>query len=475
MNTNALGSLIDLLSKIVADYRGLASACDRNGLLQTAADARESADHIEHVLRQYNENPSPDGEVIAVAYYADKVKETYDADGNKMYVFSGANARVTTPDSDHFGNVNKKVSYCPSVFRSLGSVGASEDRDDLIDRVSALLETQARYLSSSGHRKNEYLAAMCNAAAEVENVLSSEIQANAGGAAGLSPVDATPPAPVNAGDAASRGGISGSSPPALPGADERTRTEGIQSLSPAPVNAGDAPSGNGGETERGAKDCGRRPSPAPDTRTLFDPNRHCDAERVIAWIDNPERELAVLAFTEGLERQIAYRFETAAASSEVRCVQGQAPAGDGSHDAGQPCPQSPDTATLSPVQSDSASSRLGSGAVQSAAERLAFGASGSVVYRPAQEGEALIPESAPATQQPDECSKAYEAWFKNNPPLANRWSSDSFTGFEAGWDAAMATERESSQEAFNAGFGYGRSGQWFVETAWKHHQQRRKS
>lgn len=43
--------------------------------------------------------------------------------------------------------------------------------------------------------------------------------------------------------------------------------------------------------------------------TPFDPNIHCDAQRVIAWIDDPDRKPANAAFTEGLERQIAYRFE----------------------------------------------------------------------------------------------------------------------------------------------------------------------
>ncbi len=37
--------------------------------------------------------------------------------------------------------------------------------------------------------------------------------------------------------------------------------------------------------------------------------RLADAQRVIDWIDNPARQPAVHAFTEGNERQIAYRFE----------------------------------------------------------------------------------------------------------------------------------------------------------------------
>lgn len=45
---------------------------------------------------------------------------------------------------------------------------------------------------------------------------------------------------------------------------------------------------------------------------LFDMRkRFCDAERLIAWIDDPKRQPAVHAFTEGHERQIAYRFEDA--------------------------------------------------------------------------------------------------------------------------------------------------------------------
>ncbi len=38
-------------------------------------------------------------------------------------------------------------------------------------------------------------------------------------------------------------------------------------------------------------------------------NKLADVERVCAWIDDPSRKRAVLAFTEGPERQIAYRFE----------------------------------------------------------------------------------------------------------------------------------------------------------------------
>lgn len=38
-------------------------------------------------------------------------------------------------------------------------------------------------------------------------------------------------------------------------------------------------------------------------------NKLADAERVCAWIDDPSRKRAVLAFTEGPERQICYRVE----------------------------------------------------------------------------------------------------------------------------------------------------------------------
>lgn len=37
--------------------------------------------------------------------------------------------------------------------------------------------------------------------------------------------------------------------------------------------------------------------------------RLADAQRLIAWLDDPKRKPAMLAFTEGNERQIAYRFE----------------------------------------------------------------------------------------------------------------------------------------------------------------------
>lgn len=38
-------------------------------------------------------------------------------------------------------------------------------------------------------------------------------------------------------------------------------------------------------------------------------NRLADSERIIAWLDDPKRRRAVNAFTEGPERQLAYRFE----------------------------------------------------------------------------------------------------------------------------------------------------------------------
>jgi hypothetical protein len=36
---------------------------------------------------------------------------------------------------------------------------------------------------------------------------------------------------------------------------------------------------------------------------------HANADRVIAWINEPKRKPAMLAFTEGPERQIAYAIE----------------------------------------------------------------------------------------------------------------------------------------------------------------------
>lgn len=41
-----------------------------------------------------------------------------------------------------------------------------------------------------------------------------------------------------------------------------------------------------------------------DLRTRF-----CDGQRVLAWLDDPERKPADMAFTAGLERQLAYRFD----------------------------------------------------------------------------------------------------------------------------------------------------------------------
>lgn len=37
--------------------------------------------------------------------------------------------------------------------------------------------------------------------------------------------------------------------------------------------------------------------------------KYVNAERLIEWMDNPERKPAIHAFTKGSERQIAYRFE----------------------------------------------------------------------------------------------------------------------------------------------------------------------
>jgi hypothetical protein len=67
--------------------------------------------------------------------------------------------------------------------------------------------------------------------------------------------------------------------------------------------------------------------------TLFDPNRHCDAQRVIAWIDDHERKPANMAFTKGMERQIAYRFEDRKSSgySLENCPKCGGPADNG-HD-----------------------------------------------------------------------------------------------------------------------------------------------
>lgn len=38
-------------------------------------------------------------------------------------------------------------------------------------------------------------------------------------------------------------------------------------------------------------------------------NSLADIERIFAWLDNPRRKPAILSFTEGPERQVAYRFE----------------------------------------------------------------------------------------------------------------------------------------------------------------------
>jgi hypothetical protein len=38
-------------------------------------------------------------------------------------------------------------------------------------------------------------------------------------------------------------------------------------------------------------------------------NEHADAERLVEWINDPQRKPAYLAFTEGPERQVAYAVE----------------------------------------------------------------------------------------------------------------------------------------------------------------------
>lgn len=48
-----------------------------------------------------------------------------------------------------------------------------------------------------------------------------------------------------------------------------------------------------------------------DRITKFDPRMHADAGRVLAWLSDKNRKPANLAFTDGLERQLAYRFEDA--------------------------------------------------------------------------------------------------------------------------------------------------------------------
>lgn len=40
-------------------------------------------------------------------------------------------------------------------------------------------------------------------------------------------------------------------------------------------------------------------------------NEFANVQRVIAWMNDPKRKPAMLAFTEGCERQIAYTFEAA--------------------------------------------------------------------------------------------------------------------------------------------------------------------
>ena len=50
-------------------------------------------------------------------------------------------------------------------------------------------------------------------------------------------------------------------------------------------------------------------------------NHLADVRRVLGWLDAPNRKLAVTAFTEGPERQLAYRFEVALRGEHIctRC------------------------------------------------------------------------------------------------------------------------------------------------------------
>lgn len=40
-------------------------------------------------------------------------------------------------------------------------------------------------------------------------------------------------------------------------------------------------------------------------------NEHANAQRLIDWMNDPHRKPAIIAFTEGPEKQIAYAFENA--------------------------------------------------------------------------------------------------------------------------------------------------------------------
>lgn len=40
-------------------------------------------------------------------------------------------------------------------------------------------------------------------------------------------------------------------------------------------------------------------------------NEHANAQRLIAWMNDPHRKPAIIEFTEGPEKQIAYAFENA--------------------------------------------------------------------------------------------------------------------------------------------------------------------
>lgn len=60
-------------------------------------------------------------------------------------------------------------------------------------------------------------------------------------------------------------------------------------------------------------------------------NHLADVRRVVAWLDDPRRKFAVNAFTEGPERQLAYRFESLLRSEQIcpKCGLRQDAAGDG--------------------------------------------------------------------------------------------------------------------------------------------------
>jgi len=63
-------------------------------------------------------------------------------------------------------------------------------------------------------------------------------------------------------------------------------------------------------------------------------NHLADIRRVFAWLDTPNRKPAIMAFTEGPERQVAYRFEMALRGEHIctkcglRQQNGETPAAD---------------------------------------------------------------------------------------------------------------------------------------------------